>query len=368
MGRTMREASPIEFPELAEWGLKARNVEGDGNCLFRALSDQLYGHQDMHKRIRAKVIRYMEENREDYKPFHNVDAERGARRNELRSTRKKGSTTMPSPAELEESWLNYLEDLRQLGTWASQLEVRAFAKTYDMDVKIHLDGTTHGHHDCFQADDDPKAKPRRRLHLAFKNQHYQSVRNIQGPHTGPAKTLPFGDLTYRERLERYESDETSSSEDNSANPGTSTTLPTPPRTPGIAHNPLAFMEGWSDSEDETEKKPVAKGPALNAAAAKRSTPPPCQNPELQALFSDSEPEEEKISVVKKPVKKEKKEEKEEKEDRKRSASPSPSPTPSRKRRHSGLSFLGSDSESSDEETWGGGIISAANKSKRTKLR
>lgn len=40
---------------LKPLGLKIKDVLGDGNCLFRALSDQLYGHEERHERIRQKM-------------------------------------------------------------------------------------------------------------------------------------------------------------------------------------------------------------------------------------------------------------------------------------------------------------------------
>lgn len=53
---------------LALYGLCEREVRGDGNCQFRALSDQLYRSPDHHLAVRAKIVqrlrtapeRYME--------------------------------------------------------------------------------------------------------------------------------------------------------------------------------------------------------------------------------------------------------------------------------------------------------------------
>ncbi|KAH7417894.1 hypothetical protein BKA64DRAFT_635058 [Cadophora sp. MPI-SDFR-AT-0126] len=403
MGRNSRESSPIEFPELAGLGLTARNVEGDGNCLFRALSDQLYGHQDMHKRIRAKVLSHMEENPDDYKPFHDMETEGGARRNQMRSTRGKGATKLPSSAELDDSWTTYLRKLKEPGTWAGQLEVNAFTKAYHMDVKIHLDGTTHANHNYTKASDDPKAAPREIMHLAYclsrhfvategwKNMHYQSVRNIAGPHTGPAKSVAFGELSYEERMDRYNSGcASSTSDESSGNTSPSPALPTAATTPDCDPG-LAFMQGWDDeSEDEKDKKPVAKKapaskvddlqgfPPLGSKAGK-STPAPRQDSGLLDLFSDDE----EGPVAKHPLEKtsvEKKVEDKERQGEEKSAegkgvarkavrkpSPSPSPTSGGKRRHDdGLSFLDSDSESSNEEEWGLGTIDHG--SKRIKLR
>ena len=55
--------------QLAEMGLKVREVIGDGNCLFRALADQLDGDDHAHSRHRQDVVRYITEHREDFEPF-----------------------------------------------------------------------------------------------------------------------------------------------------------------------------------------------------------------------------------------------------------------------------------------------------------
>jgi len=43
--------------QLAVMGLKIREVIGDGNCLFRALADQLDGDDNAHRRHRQDVVR-----------------------------------------------------------------------------------------------------------------------------------------------------------------------------------------------------------------------------------------------------------------------------------------------------------------------
>ena len=55
--------------QLRPLRLALREVPGDGNCLFRALSDQLYGEDARHAEIRADVVDYMRRNREDFEPF-----------------------------------------------------------------------------------------------------------------------------------------------------------------------------------------------------------------------------------------------------------------------------------------------------------
>ncbi|KAG5552156.1 hypothetical protein RHGRI_010302 [Rhododendron griersonianum] len=42
---------------LATYGLAELQMEGDGNCQFRALADQLFRNPDYHKHVRKKVVK-----------------------------------------------------------------------------------------------------------------------------------------------------------------------------------------------------------------------------------------------------------------------------------------------------------------------
>lgn len=55
--------------QLRQNGMTLRRIEGDGNCLFRAFSDQIHGDQSLHKELRKKVTEFMKEQRDDFEPF-----------------------------------------------------------------------------------------------------------------------------------------------------------------------------------------------------------------------------------------------------------------------------------------------------------
>lgn len=55
--------------EIVRLGLGLRDVQGDGNCLFRALADQLWGVQKQHVEVRKLVCDYLETNREAMEVF-----------------------------------------------------------------------------------------------------------------------------------------------------------------------------------------------------------------------------------------------------------------------------------------------------------
>lgn len=49
-----------EFVErLKQEGFQMKVVAGDGNCMFRAVADQIYGDEDMHEQVRACCLDYM---------------------------------------------------------------------------------------------------------------------------------------------------------------------------------------------------------------------------------------------------------------------------------------------------------------------
>lgn len=54
---------------LSERGLTIKEMEEDGACLFRAISYQLYGDQEMHDIIRQQTMDYIYQNREYFAQF-----------------------------------------------------------------------------------------------------------------------------------------------------------------------------------------------------------------------------------------------------------------------------------------------------------
>merc|ERR1712187_941229 len=48
---------------------KAKPVQADGNCQFRALSQQMYGDENYHGDLRARVIEQLEATPERYQDF-----------------------------------------------------------------------------------------------------------------------------------------------------------------------------------------------------------------------------------------------------------------------------------------------------------
>lgn len=71
-GRAEAEAAERHrqmMERLQRRGLRERPVEGDGNCQFRALADQLYGSQDHHAALRQQVVQQLQLENGRYRPF-----------------------------------------------------------------------------------------------------------------------------------------------------------------------------------------------------------------------------------------------------------------------------------------------------------
>ena len=147
--------SPEFEKQLTKLGLCLHDIPGDGNCLFRALGDQLEGHQENHFKHRCDVVDYMVEHRYAFEPF------------------------------LEDgiSFNRYTAGLRNKGTHAGNDAIVAFAKIYDLNVIIHqLDQPT------LTISGAKTANTARKLHIAYHNgEHYSSVRRVETKTTVPTK-------------------------------------------------------------------------------------------------------------------------------------------------------------------------------------
>ncbi|KAH9818708.1 hypothetical protein DFH28DRAFT_958904 [Melampsora americana] len=161
--------------QLAQMGLYAAHTLGDGNCLFRALSDQSFGKPDLHDQIRQEVCDYLEENEVRYKAFVDIDE--------------------------EESWERRLSEMRKLGTYGGHLELSAYANLHQRPIKVIQPGMIYiiGYEDespCALLSKNGKGKAKHvesdssstsaPLYIVYHQwEHYSSVRNLAGPHSGP---------------------------------------------------------------------------------------------------------------------------------------------------------------------------------------
>ncbi|XP_030393299.1 OTU domain-containing protein 3 [Gopherus evgoodei] len=139
--------------QLQALGLKLREVPGDGNCLFRALGDQLEGHSRNHLKYRQETVDYMIKQREDFEPFVEDDV----------------------PFE------RHVASLAKPGTFAGNDAIVAFARNNQMNVVIHQLNAP-----LWQIRGTDKSNARE-LHIAYRyGEHYDSVRRINDNSEAPA--------------------------------------------------------------------------------------------------------------------------------------------------------------------------------------
>ena len=81
--------------QLAQYGLRLKEMVGDGNCLFRSIADQLEGNEKLHRKYRQEAVDYLEQNKEHYAPF----------------------------IEDDETIDQYIADMSRDGVWGGQLEI-----------------------------------------------------------------------------------------------------------------------------------------------------------------------------------------------------------------------------------------------------
>jgi hypothetical protein len=134
--------------QLLDIGLALKEIAGDGNCLFRAISDQLRGSPNYHLEIRERICDHIEENEDLYQVF------------------------------LEESLASYCSRMRQKGVYGGNLELVACCRVFEVGIAVHQAAQDI----WFVADGDHSVV----LHIAYHSwEHYSSVRNIDGPFHGP---------------------------------------------------------------------------------------------------------------------------------------------------------------------------------------
>ena len=90
------------------------DIEADGNCLFRSISDQLYyDYGDNHMNVRQEICDYIEGHKDDFSFFLVLD-DKDAGENE----------------EDASDFETYISNMRQDGDWGGHLELVAASRMY----------------------------------------------------------------------------------------------------------------------------------------------------------------------------------------------------------------------------------------------
>jgi hypothetical protein len=98
---------------LDEAGLRVSSVEGDGNCLFRAIAFQLWDDEALWYRVRAEVVEYIKIHRDHFECF----------------------------VEDDEPFEDYVARMSSPAEWGGNQEIFAAAQLYGIDVSIYQAGT-----------------------------------------------------------------------------------------------------------------------------------------------------------------------------------------------------------------------------------
>ena len=113
--RSVAALTPEQYEQFTthlagmEGHLSIHKSDGDGNCLFRSISHQLYGTEDFHAVIRSKCVDYMEFMRDFYQNFINDrDAD------------------------------EYFAIMRVDGTWGGEPEIQALMELYERPIQIYV--------------------------------------------------------------------------------------------------------------------------------------------------------------------------------------------------------------------------------------
>lgn len=146
--------------QLSDIGCKLHEVEADGNCLFRALGDQLFGDQHEHEDVRKRIVDYLEQHRDDFEPF----------------------------MEDEEKFDKYCDRMREDGTWGGNQELYAAARLFQVYVVVHQDQPSAR----LMVIECDRLKPTRFVHVAYHGEdHYDSVRSLRDPVDPDALPVPI---------------------------------------------------------------------------------------------------------------------------------------------------------------------------------
>jgi OTU domain-containing protein 3 len=138
--------------------------------LFNALSDQIYGHQNDHDKIRARVIDYMREHASYYKLFIDVQPGGGQRRNPKRKNAGTYSSPVslkpPTQEEIDRVFESHLGSMARGGTYGDNMEISAFSAAFGINVKIYQ------HDFAYMVSTPDDGQERQVAHIAYHVSNY----------------------------------------------------------------------------------------------------------------------------------------------------------------------------------------------------
>ena len=131
--------------ELKKIGFYIKEVKGDGNCLFRSVSEQLEGNENNYEIYRQKCVEYMKDNKDAFIPF----------------------------LEEEEPIDNYIEKISKDGEWGGNLEIYALSMALKVNFYIYM-------HEQPIYIVKTADEPTKNIMMTYHNgKHYNSLRKLE---------------------------------------------------------------------------------------------------------------------------------------------------------------------------------------------
>ena len=130
---------------LESKGYYINPMERDGNCLFRAVADQIYNDPNLYPTIRNWCANFMQEEKNFYQGFIDDDMNFSA----------------------------YISQLRQDGSWGGNFEIMAISEIYKCRVEVYefSEEPRVVNNWDFQGSNNPP------IRIFYRNNHYASVRS-----------------------------------------------------------------------------------------------------------------------------------------------------------------------------------------------
>jgi OTU domain-containing protein 5 len=161
--------------KLVTKGLLIKQVGGDGNCLFRSFSDQLYGNEDWHREIREICMEYITIERDFFKNF-----------------------VVGGDFKFDE----YVEKKRQDSCWGDDVEIQALSEMYNRAIEIYAYSS-----DPMRTFHESGSNTNEPIRLSYHGKsHYNSIKKLGKENEGMVG-MPFGqieDITLRNAKLRAE--------------------------------------------------------------------------------------------------------------------------------------------------------------------
>lgn len=127
---------------LSTYDLAELHIEGDGNCQFRALADQLFRNPDYHKHVRKEVVKQLKHHKKLYESY------------------------------VPMKYRSYVKKMKKLGEWGDHVTLQAAADRFE--AKICL--LTSFRDTCFIEIVPKNKSPTKELWLSFWSEvHYNSL-------------------------------------------------------------------------------------------------------------------------------------------------------------------------------------------------